>query len=135
LSRRWWGGNISGADDWIIKLVEEGYLSKVPKDPLNKPARGVTCAACPWSGGYCYAYGCRWKDMDDTYLYDQFYTLIALLENPNDPDRCQLKHWQSCECGDFCPDPDPNKPPKNDYKWKKQFFVLRGGPPCPSHSE
>ena len=70
--------------NWIPGLAPT-YIPCVPQDPINTgiPNDG------PWGGGsnYVYAYG---------YPQNQFpqeYDLTALLEDTNNPQRCEVKKW------------------------------------------
>jgi len=80
----------TAGSSWIPGL-SPSYMSAIPVDPIND---GTT----PWNGnGYAYWY-------DDNAHYDgKNYDLVAVLENPNDPDRCEVKCWKWF-------DPNQNKP-------------------------
>lgn len=82
---------------WIPGLVPT-YIKALPQDPLN------TATQDPYNPGqFTYAYGnvtlSTGKDFD---LYTQ-------LENPNDPDRCQLKQYTIANGGgSWCGAGSPN---------------------------
>ena len=68
----------SGAS-WFPALAP--YLSKAPLDPKNN-------AGGPWhTGNFSYSYGNVRAD-------GQGFDLVGQLENHNDPDRCQLRHYR-----------------------------------------
>ncbi|MBI4224777.1 MAG: type II secretion system protein [Candidatus Sungbacteria bacterium] len=74
---------------WIPGLSPT-YISTVPIDPVNTGCP----AGSPWTGGsaYCYVYGYP------QYTFPQTYDLVALLEDPNNPQNCALpnggKFWK-----------------------------------------
>ncbi|MCR4283819.1 MAG: prepilin-type N-terminal cleavage/methylation domain-containing protein [Parcubacteria group bacterium] len=64
-------------DDFLDILVSEGYLTSVPRDPLNT-------GWSPWEAGqYLYAYGASPSG--------RYYMLISQLENPDHPESAQYK--------------------------------------------
>ena len=69
-----------------------GYIGVPPVDPINHSPSNT-----PWNdlNGYVYAYG---------YIYNNgtTYDLTARLESPNDPDRCEVRHY-TCTYGNRCP--------------------------------
>lgn len=72
-----WVYSTAAGNSWIPGL--SSYMKTVPKDPKNN-GNG------PWGGGarsHSYAYRSN----------GIHYNLVALLENPNDSDRCELKKW------------------------------------------
>lgn len=84
-SGSWGSGNSSFGNpgNWIPNLVADGYISTLPNDPVNN-------AASPWnlsSNNYSYHYNSY-----STNNY-QDYNLITRLEDPSNPNRCELKCW------------------------------------------
>ncbi len=76
------------AQPWLPG-ISPTYISSVPADPTN-----TTCDTVPgngpWLGGthYCYVYGYPQN------TFPQAYDLVALLEDPNNPQRCGVKSWR-----------------------------------------
>lgn len=76
--------------NWLPELVDDGYLKRMPVDPINNHN-------APWTVSpayYSYSYG----NVHSNGTFD----LVARLENPNDPDRCELKHWKLFNGSSWC---------------------------------
>jgi len=75
-----WVNSIAGCN-WIPGLAPT-YIPCVPQDPINT-------GDWPWSGatGNIYAYGYPQN------AFPQDYDLTARLEDPANPQRCELKKW------------------------------------------
>lgn len=66
---------------WIPNLVADGYIAELPVDPVNS-------GSSFWStGNYTYSYS------STASVNYQDYQLITQLEDPNNPNRCELKCW------------------------------------------
>lgn len=77
-----WQNSKDSPGNWIPQLVTEGFLPSLPNDPINN-------ACCPWStGNYAYVYS---SGSDVNY---QDYNLFTQLEDPSNPNRCELKCWK-----------------------------------------
>ena len=76
-----WVASTSGGCNWIPGLAPT-YIPCVPQDPINS-------GPYPWSGGtnYGYAYGYPQN------AFPQEYDLTALLEDPLNPQRCEVRKW------------------------------------------
>lgn len=72
--------NSTAGTTWIPALST--YASRLPIDPLN------TGSPPQSAGNFSYAYGNVSAD-------GQHYDLYTQLENTQDADRCELKHWMS----------------------------------------
>lgn len=71
------------------------YMKTLPKDPINS-----SCS--PWNiGCYSYSYG----NVGRT-IYKAQYDLTTQLEDPNNPQRCGLRHWRFYfnDLHPWCPD-------------------------------
>lgn len=73
-----WVYSTAAGTSWIPGL--SSYMKVVPKDPKNN-------AAGPWTAsGTYYSYAYRSTN-------GKHYNLVANLESPKDPDRCEVKKW------------------------------------------
>jgi prepilin-type N-terminal cleavage/methylation domain-containing protein len=86
-TQRYGGNDIGGWDyssqpvgnpSFVKYLVDEGYLTKMPKDPLNNAVGDI---AAWWSVGYSYFYYCYQVAEFPSITYEQF-VLGARLESP-----------------------------------------------------
>ena len=78
------GYRMSAYGSWSSLATDlEPYMKTLPSDPINS-----SCA--PWNADcYSYAYG----NVGRTVYKDQ-YDLTAQLEDPKNPQRCELKNWK-----------------------------------------
>ncbi len=74
-----------------LKSHLAGYISNLPKDPINS-----SCA--PWTDGcYSYSYG---NVLKNSSLPN--YDLVAQFEDKNNPLRCELKNYKIVSWGYWC---------------------------------
>jgi type II secretion system protein G len=77
-----WQNSRTTPGNWIPQLISEGFIQKLPNDPINN-------AAGPWAtGNYSYVYS---SGADVNY---QDYNLFTQLEDRTHQSRCELKCWK-----------------------------------------
>jgi prepilin-type N-terminal cleavage/methylation domain-containing protein len=85
-----WVSSSSGTA-WISGLTPT-FIHQLPDDPKPNGTQ-------PWAGQYRYAY-CANTGCHGCPTSGQYFILIGLLENTQDPDRNELKHTQWCDGAD-----------------------------------
>lgn len=101
------GGNWCSSDQscWNTLQAElSPYIGSLPKDPVNQSS---SYAGAVYSGNYVYTYGYN-QPYNPPLTVPTKYDLITNLQNPKDPNRCQVRCYRSDAFGPgygpgFCP--------------------------------
>lgn len=108
--------------DWLTASTSfSTYLTRTPKDPLNKGSTGV------WWGDSAYMY-----TTDATGSPYTKYDLVAQLESPGNPRRCEItkskwneRHhgWVAPVANQYCGITDDGSSPAALQYWKNSYWV------------
>lgn len=83
--------------NWIPGLFPD-FMAKIPSDPINSTGTISLDSLTVANTSYAYTYS---SQACDRFAEGQFFVLMTMLENKNDPQRNEVQHYKYCDGKDM----------------------------------